>query len=742
VPERRFFILIFTACLLLQTVASSAEHGREYLVASALYRGQSGDESVALPHLVPNQDLSAAGSFVSYTLSVELDHEPGEIYAIYVPKISLSGDLVLNGVPLGACAPGLLVGMRCLHQPSFWFPDQAVWRAGVNDITIRVWGDRRQMVGLSQVTVAPARTIFASYYRPYIIRLQMTYGLIWASGILGLVALVMAPKLPREPVFFYFGLAAIANSLASVNSTIIHIPVSQELFSWFIFSSRYIANTLLLLTILSAYGLLTRLQWLEYILWAKVMIAPVTIWMSGNSREVVLALYIPLFLLGLYVVAACTLQTLRSRDRFQISLLVGITSLAIASLFDMLRLSGVGTFTGTYVFGYVFSTILIIFGWIIFLRFVEGVRLSQGFTEKLEAEVATRTDELSRALDTIRNLETSALRLTENIPVGTFVLREGGSGSMSFQFFSKRLRQMFGLPADGPPPDTAEFLERIATDNRGTFVEAVNASLQSGNEFCWEGATVAEIGARWLGIRALPDTKAREHRSWAGVCTDLTEVRRAEIRLKDANSALLERAVNESRERERERLMQEIHDGFGSQLVSARLAAQSKGMTLSEVCRILDECATDLHLVVDAIGNADGNFADMLTDFRDRTLNRLIGTGIILDWDIDMTEAGPGLPATTGLRVLRILQEALSNALRHSGGTRLRITVRSECADGVDILTAHVEDDGRGLSDKAKPRRGMSNMIRRAREAGATLEFANLDPGLRVDLRLEITRHG
>jgi len=87
----------------------------------------------------------------------------------------------------------------------------------------------------------------------------------------------------------------------------------------------------------------------------------------------------------------------------------------------------------------------------------------------------------------------------------------------------------------------------------------------------------------------------------------------------------------------------------------------------------------------------------------------------------------------TRLQMFRIVQEALANALKHSGTDVVRVRLVQE-ANGT--LTASVTDFGPGLGNPPAPAGlGLGIMRHRADAAGLDLRFEALDPGLRVVCR-------
>jgi signal transduction histidine kinase len=93
------------------------------------------------------------------------------------------------------------------------------------------------------------------------------------------------------------------------------------------------------------------------------------------------------------------------------------------------------------------------------------------------------------------------------------------------------------------------------------------------------------------------------------------------------------------------------------------------------------------------------------------------------------------LPAGVELSAYRIVQEALTNALRHAGPARAEILIRYE----PDELIVDVADDGRGPSNGTRPGHGLLGMRERAALHHGALEAGGEDGGgFRVHARLPI----
>lgn len=197
-------------------------------------------------------------------------------------------------------------------------------------------------------------------------------------------------------------------------------------------------------------------------------------------------------------------------------------------------------------------------------------------------------------------------------------------------------------------------------------------------------------------------------------------------------------AYERARAQDRERLLQDMHDGFGSQLAGLSLMAEQGHISPSQLPDYLKELMSDLYLVVDTLSSDDITFEDALIDMRYRLQSRVQPGQTQIQWRIELA-ALPKIPQRTVLHILRVIQEALNNALKHAQATEIAINAIYEQA--THILTVSIKDNGRGLPDNIVHGRGLYNMRTRAREAGA--EFVlNHHNGVEIMLRLDTRTAG
>jgi signal transduction histidine kinase len=185
---------------------------------------------------------------------------------------------------------------------------------------------------------------------------------------------------------------------------------------------------------------------------------------------------------------------------------------------------------------------------------------------------------------------------------------------------------------------------------------------------------------------------------------------------------------------ERERLVRDMHDGLGGQLV-ALLSLSRSGAADARVLEAgLADALLDLRLVIDSLDVAGEDLAVGLGMLRARLDPRLRAAGLALHWDLGALPGGLRLGPEAVLHVLRILQEAVQNALKHARASALWVEARHD----VGRVRVSLRDNGCGLPAPLDEGRGLRHMRRRAERVGATLNLEPAGPGTRVTLLLPL----
>lgn len=191
---------------------------------------------------------------------------------------------------------------------------------------------------------------------------------------------------------------------------------------------------------------------------------------------------------------------------------------------------------------------------------------------------------------------------------------------------------------------------------------------------------------------------------------------------------------------ERMNLVSDLHDGLGGMLVGsiAKLERTPEDLSAPELLAMLKHLRDDLRLIIDVTGRDDGARAlgELLAPMRYRSAQLLDANGIDCRWSVSNIETLE-LPASQSLDLMRFLQEALTNVLKHSASRRVDVTVARAGAE----LRLSVRDDGRGFVveniDKATGA-GLRSLRARARRLGAQLQLQSRPGETQVLLRMPL----
>ena len=193
-----------------------------------------------------------------------------------------------------------------------------------------------------------------------------------------------------------------------------------------------------------------------------------------------------------------------------------------------------------------------------------------------------------------------------------------------------------------------------------------------------------------------------------------------------------ENAAEQSRRslaEERARLMRDMHDGLGGQLVHA-LALSELGSD-PELQKALRLALDDLRLVVESLSPEQRGLPELVASYRHRVAGLLTRTGVSVRWEVAELQQHRALSPKHALNLLRILQEAVTNAVRHSGAKQIRVVLQ-DAENGVSL---RIVDNGRGMGDQP-PGRGLENMRTRAREIGMQIDIESSTDGTIVSCRV------
>jgi len=221
-------------------------------------------------------------------------------------------------------------------------------------------------------------------------------------------------------------------------------------------------------------------------------------------------------------------------------------------------------------------------------------------------------------------------------------------------------------------------------------------------------------------------------RGWLVQNIDVTEI----TRLADDLRALSQKLIT-MQETERSRLAHELHDGLGMMLAALRMDIgwMKKKTRNPELKAKLDELSSNAleaagelsrmckglrPLVLDSFGLSHA-VLELVKDFETRAQGNI-------SFEMDVEQISRDLiPKETAVSLFRILQEGLTNIVKHSGADKVIIKLFTYGSD----IVLHIRDNGKGISEYESNRLGLGilGIKERAAYCGGTAAVSSTSEG-------------
>lgn len=230
------------------------------------------------------------------------------------------------------------------------------------------------------------------------------------------------------------------------------------------------------------------------------------------------------------------------------------------------------------------------------------------------------------------------------------------------------------------------------------------------------------------------------------VFRDLTERRRAELQLFETNRQLqkLSASLQNVREEERVRIARELHDELGQLLTGIRMEVSWLGSRLAVDQTKLGSKVQDIKRQID---QTIASIRRISSDLRPSVLDDL-GFAAAASWYVEQFAARTGLDVYLSISpddpeqggkvattLFRVLQESLTNAVRHAHATRVDVSLYLR--DGMWLLT--IKDDGAGFEQQSGMHKGFGIVGMRERVQILNGRFAITSaPGAGTVIEIEL----
>jgi signal transduction histidine kinase len=195
-------------------------------------------------------------------------------------------------------------------------------------------------------------------------------------------------------------------------------------------------------------------------------------------------------------------------------------------------------------------------------------------------------------------------------------------------------------------------------------------------------------------------------------------------------------ADRDARLREKERLVQDLHDGLGGMATNigllASMARKDQDLPaiqgkLSTISDLADESLGEIRNFMYSLEDSDAEWPAVVADLRAYGRKLLEPHGVAFEMTTQVDDAVAPPDSLVRLNLARVYKEALTNVVKHARASRVRTTLH---ADGNELRLT-IEDDGVGFPDHAPieagtvKSRGIGNLHRRAEQMGGRLELTS-----------------
>ena len=376
-------------------------------------------------------------------------------------------------------------------------------------------------------------------------------------------------------------------------------------------------------------------------------------------------------------------------------------------------------------------------------------RLAPAITRSINAAHTRRAQRLAEAA--LRERDSTLHSLAANLPAMMFRLDyDRQTGDFGLPYAGEGSQRMFGVGPEVLREDPAPLLDALAAEDRTALFARIAEAAAAGTDLTFQGRTVSPGDAtqRWVQLSATLLERNETHTLWDGILYEITDLKHAEREIRELTAHL-----EGAKEAERAAVAREIHDDIGALFfglkvdlawLKKRLAHEPAMLErLESMVGLLDSGVQASQRIVRSLRPAVLDFgvigaAEWLaSDFAKRT-------GIPCSFSASIEELA--LAPELGTALFRVMQESLTNVLRHAGASE--VAVRFDA--GLGEVRLEVRDNGCGIDPQDLSKRtsfGVRGMRERVRDLGGALEIASMPQGgthlsLRLPLRLAAEAEG
>jgi PAS domain S-box-containing protein len=361
----------------------------------------------------------------------------------------------------------------------------------------------------------------------------------------------------------------------------------------------------------------------------------------------------------------------------------------------------------------------------------------------------TDVTERRRALAALQESQARLQGIAANVPGLVFRLeRPQPLAPVDFAFISDGSEKLVGYAAASLLEPGRGIRSLVHPDDQQGYQQCQAEALEADHDWHWQGRILTRDGeSRWADIKAIARRLEDGLVVWDGIVWDISESKRIELALSESRGQLRELSAHlESvREEEKARIAREVHDELGQVLTVLKLETAMCELAYGELDGGLQERLDSMKRL---IANLFQLVRDVATALRPPILDAGISSAI--EWQAQRFEARtqipclvqvpdnlPALADVKAIGLFRILQEALTNVMRHAQAHTVEVRLTLEA--GVLCLT--ISDDGCGfVPPTGRPSSfGLVGMRERVLMLGGSLQLdSRLSEGTTLSVQIPL----
>ena len=331
--------------------------------------------------------------------------------------------------------------------------------------------------------------------------------------------------------------------------------------------------------------------------------------------------------------------------------------------------------------------------------------------------------------------------LIQNVPGVVYQWAENYDGTYGFTYLGPKIKEYFGIEQANVNLDVTNL---IHPEDRKRFRDSIEESNRTEKPWEFEGRLLYPDGQiKWWRGNSVMAFKTEKGMFYNGIIFDITLQKNMERQLVEEEAHKkreIIKAIMEAQEKERREISSELHDNVNQILTTCKLFLEI-ARNNPENSRFIDEAHQNIQVVIEEIRNISHNLAPyslkdlgLVAALHD-TVQKINQSGKLLIrllsfQNLQEDNIGPDIK----LALFRIIQEKISNVLKHSQASEL--TIELSVYDGRVLVV--LTDNGQGFDEKAiKKGMGLNN-IRNRVEYFKGIMHLRTAPGAGCELRIEL----